>query len=214
MKKLSVFFILIICGILITSCDKSTNTIQQDQPVAKPKSLITDPGFQEAIKKAMNDYQAEFGGLKSAEFQPIFFTIPAFGFMDESGTKLVSFGCVPDEDDFLRVNPDGTYSVHITSDDASGGLVDLANFEFYEGTGGGTMVMNYSGPAVEIPYIDPDGNLIFVYLIICPNDVSPASVWRGEGLVKLYGFGPEMTLVAKLTATAKWKKIKKVIELY
>jgi len=215
MKKLTLLLVVLLTGLLITSCNKPSP--EPSNPPGDSKinnvSLLSDPEYRQALLNTLTTYASQNPATRGAEFLPVFYTPQGFGFFDETYTKLVTFSALPDENDFIRLNPDGTYTVHMVSDEAFSELVDYMSGEYYSGTGG-QMIMNYSGPVQLIPIPDGQGNIIgYIYYVIYPNDVSPATVWHGHGPVQLYGMGPEMNLVGKLTASAKWKNVKTIVKL-
>jgi hypothetical protein len=211
MKKFSVLFLILLTGLVINSCNKPAT--HQDDQVARTDGQLSDPVYRQALMAAFTDIAAQNQATREAEFLPVFFTQQAFFVLDETMTKMAVFSTDLDGNDFLRENPDGTYSVHITSNTATNELYDYSTFDYYVGYNG-NMVMNYSGPADLMGIYDMEGNLLgYIYNIIYPNNVSPATVWHGHGPVQLWGMGPELNLVGKLTASAKWKNVKTILEL-
>ena len=150
MKRFKIFLIILFSGLLITSCNKSDSTRYDEQKTVDQKTLLSNPAYRQGIMDAILNLQGQTSETKGAEFLPVFFLAEGFGFFDDSGTKLVTFSAIMDGDDFLRENPDGTYTVHMTSNEAISELQDYISGEYYFGTNG-HMVMNYSGPALLTP---------------------------------------------------------------
>jgi hypothetical protein len=216
MKKYAILWLVLIAGISVTSCNKSVNepAVNEFNAESINSGPLSNADYREALFNAMKTYVSQDEGTRGAGFLPVFFTQEAFYVLDETGMRLASFSTDLDANDFLRENPDGTYTVHIVSDNATSELVDYSTYDYYIGNNG-HMVMNYSGPAELIGVYDWEGNLLgYIYFVVYPNDVSPATVWHGHGPVRLFGQGPELNLVGKLTASAKWKNVKTFVELY
>jgi hypothetical protein len=215
MKKTTILLLVMITGLFINSCNKSTvETVSPEETsLIQNSGLNSNEEYRQALYSTIKDYTNQSQGNRGAEFPPVFFTEQGFYVIDETGMKLATFETELDGNDFLRENPDGTVTVHIVSDNATSALFDYMTYDYYSGING-HMIMNYSGPALMIPVPDGEGNIIgYIYNIIYPNNVSPATVWHGHGPVQLFGMGPELNLVAKLTASAKWKNVKTVVRL-
>jgi hypothetical protein len=214
MKKFSILIFMLVAGSIFVSCRKTVDepAITGNSAIEKTGNPFITPESREALFNTLKEYATALEAERGAHFLPAFYTSWGFGFMDDDMVRLVTFSTAIDEDDFFRENPDGTVTVHIASDYAFSELFNYLNGDYYFGDEG-HMVMNYTGPVVQIPVFDMYGNLLgFIYLVT-PNESSPASVWHGNGPVQLYGLGPEYNLVAKLVANASWKKVNKSIKL-
>lgn len=214
MKKLLILPVMLLVLMIVTSCEKQVSDQAGNETAGIPyvSGRLSDPVFRDAIQNALENRTISNSDLKSVEFLPVAFTPQSFYVQSEDGLKIAVFSTIADENDFLRLNPDGTYTVHIVSQDATNEMIDYSNYNYYVGQGG-NMVMNYSGPAELIPIFDMMGNFLGYVYIVTPDENSPATVWHGHGPVQLFGMGPEYTLIGKLTASAGWKKVKRVVEL-
>jgi hypothetical protein len=209
-----IFYAVLISGLIFTSCEKSqTDTgISGNINTENTTNPILTGEYRQALANAMTAYTDQYAGERSAEFLPIFFTSYFFGFFDDDLINLVTFSTELDHNDFLRENNNGTYTVHIASNNAFSELFNYSTFEYYYGSEG-HMTMNYTGPAELIGVYDSEGNLLGYIYMVEPDENSPATVWHGNGKVQLGGAGPEKNLVAKLNANAGWKKVKKTVKL-
>ena len=215
MKNTRVFFYaVLISGLIFTSCEKSVTDTGNSGNMSTENTFnpVLTGEYRQGLSNALTAYTDQLAGERSAEFLPIFFTSYFFGFFDDDLINLVTFSTELDGNDFLRENPDGTYTVHIASNNAFSELFNYSTFEYYFGSDG-HMTMNYSGPAELIPVYDYEGNLLGYIYVVEPDEDSPATVWHGNGKVQPGGAGPEKNLVAKLTANAGWKKVKKTVKL-
>jgi hypothetical protein len=215
MKKITFLLLIVSAGIFITSCEKPVSESSNGGKALIENNIapVLTSEYREALLATVNSLKEQNEGERGAEFLPVFFTQQAFYVFDEPLTKIATFTADLDENDFFRANPDGTYTVHIASNNAFCELFDYTTFSYYYGYNG-QMVMNYSGPADLIGIYDPSGNLLgYIYFVLYPNNVSPATVWHGHGPVQLMGEGPVLNLMGKLTATAKWKKVMTSVEL-
>ena len=213
MKKLVIILFISITGIMMSSCIKpgSESSVPDNDVKGNKADLLADPVYRQALQTAITSCIDQYSAEKGAEFIPAFFGMDYFGFFDDDFIKLATFSTALDADDFYRLNPDGTVTVHIESENALSEMFDYSTYGYYAGFNG-HMVMNYTGPVVQVPIII--GGMIIGYInMVVPDEDSPATVWHGNGPVQLNGYGPEMDLLAHLTANAAWKKIKKTVHL-
>lgn len=213
MKKLIIILLISITGLVVSSCNKpgSELSVPENDIESNSKDLLADPEYRQALQTAIASYSDQYAAERGAEFIPAFFDMDYFGFFDDDFVNLATFSTALDADDFYRLNLDGTVTVHIESENALSEVFNYSTYEYYAGFEG-HMVMNYTGPVVQIPIII--GGMIVGYInIVVPDENSPATVWHGNGPVQLNGYGPEMDLLAHLTANAAWKKVKKTVHL-
>lgn len=117
----------------------------------------------------------------------------AFGSTGIVSGELAGFSADLDGNDFYRENPDGTVSVHITSNKAYAEHFDFATGVATFGSSG-RMTMNYTGEVIE--FTVPDfGTIRF----IDANNSSRSIVWQGTAKVPTEGVGPFLQLKAHLT---------------
>ena len=117
---------------------------------------------------------------------------------------MTFFSTELDEDDFYRLNPDGSVSVHINSKNADA---------FYANIGEGTvafgcgcnMTMNYSGAWVILTF-EFDG-VTYTFQFVDAGSNPSAVIWHGAGKVQFSGTGPKHNLVAHLTASQGWTNV-------
>ena len=214
--------IIAIAGITLNSCEKSTT-----EPVGQANDNSNTSGIlsqtksgvlQHALEAYLQD-QHEKGNLKSgAEFIPAFFTNGGFGFFkniefyfDEvcgcffvTSGEIAFFSTELDENDFYRLNPDGSVSVHITSNNADAFYGDIAAGAYAFG-GGCNMTMNYTGNWVIVTY-EWEGET-YSYQFVDTYGSPSAVVWHGAGKVQYDGTGPKHNLVAHLTANPGWTNV-------
>jgi hypothetical protein len=206
-----ILLITLVTGFIFSSCEKTppepVKTGEQ-QTVDITKTILT-PEFRQALENAMTEYQAQNGTERNVGFIPAFFTNGVFGFFDDDMLKLTVFSTIPDEDDYLIMNTDGTVEVNIKSNDAVAEAFDYYTYASYYGEGA-HMFMKYSGPVFPLPFPPPfQGFAFFVF----PDDNTPASVWHGNGIVTPLMPGPDKNLVAHLVASKGWKNVKRTIKI-
>jgi len=225
MKKVSIILslaIIAIAGITLNSCEKSAT-----EPVAPVNdnstrlniiSQIKSGVFQHVLGAYMQDQQ-EKGNLKSgAEFIPAFYTNDGFGlikdfvggFDPDCGCFIITSGEIAffntelDKNDFYRLNPDGSVSVHISSNSADAFYGDFAAGTYAFGNGC-NMTMNYTGTWVIVTY-EWEGET-YTYQFVDTSNNPSAVVWHGAGKVQFDGTGPKHNLVAQLTANPGWTNV-------
>jgi hypothetical protein len=219
MRKVTIiisFAIIAIAGITLNSCEKSST--EGVAPVTKnsnPSSIINQKYF-EALPHALaafKEKQIENGNLKSgAVFIPAFVTSDGFGFIKDfvggfdpdcgcfiiTSGEFAFFSTELDGNDFYRLNPDGTVSVHISSNNA---LAEYANF----GTGknasgdGAKMSMDYTGTWV-VETFEWDG-VTYTFQFIDTSDSRNTMLWNGTGKVQFDGMGQNYNLGVHLAET-------------
>lgn len=226
MKKVSIFLslaIIAIAGITLNSCQKSeTDSVapaNDNSYRSNTSSQISSEVIQHAFAVYMQDQQ-EKGNLKSgAEFVPAFVTSDGFGVgdnivYDENWNwvdgDLAFFYTELDENDFYRINPDGTYSIHISSTNANATYIDLSDWSEAYGSGC-NMTMNYTGALVTISF-EWDG-VTYTFTFIDAGSEPNAVVWHGAGKVQFDGIGPKHNLMAHLTASQGWEHVKIDVKL-
>jgi hypothetical protein len=206
-----ILMIVLATGFILSSCEKATVVPDQsnaNQVEQVTKTLLT-PEFRQALEDAMAEYQSQYSDSRSGEMIPAFIAEGVFGFFDDDMMKFAVFSTVPDEDDYLIVNPDGTVDVYMKSHDAVAEAFDYSTYESFYGEGA-HMFMKYSGPA--IPVFSPPGFQGLAFFVL-PDSQSPASVWHGNGAVMPLLPGPERNLVAHLVASKGWKNVKRTIRI-
>lgn len=162
------------------------------------KEQLKDPVFREAFYEAIKAQLPERGNKfalpeKGANFvDPIPAWLPG-GFLLFSGAIVAFFDAPYDDNDFYRENPDGTVSVHHTSQEAFAAYFNFETGEEYVGEDA-RLYMKYTGTYREFPIPGTDIIIKVVDLQESPN----ARVWRGSGIVQSSD-GEEKMLSAKLT---------------
>lgn len=224
MKKVSIFMsiaIIAIAAITINSCQKSTSDAVSPANDHSGQSNSTSKMNVDVLKYAITSYmkvQQDRGNLKSgAEFIPAFYTNDGFGigigieisydpgcdcFVATAG-ELAFFNTDLDDNDFYRLNPDSSVTVHITSTDAFGTYINIGEGTMAWG-GGCNMTMNYSGAWVIITF-EFDG-VVYTFQFVDGGSNPSAVVWHGAGKVQFNGEGQKHNLVAHLTANQGWTK--------
>jgi hypothetical protein len=212
--SIRILLAVLISGFIFNSCEKSASDNEQfaNQKAENSAKPFLTPEYRDALIATVKAYTEENKGVRSAEFLPIFFNTAYFGFLDDDMINIVAFSTVLDENDFLRENPDGTCTVHISSNDATCELFNYLTYESYYGENG-HMTMNYSGPATLIAMYDYNGNFVGYVYFVDPDADSPAQVWHGNGLVEPIFGGTQKNLVAKMVANAGWGKVKRTVNL-
>jgi len=231
MKKVRIIMsiaIIAMAGITLNSCDKSST-----EPVApatdnQAQSNILSQYNGEVLQHALAAYlqvQHENGNLKSgAEFIPAFFTNSLFGFFVDfefywdadcgcfyiTSGEVAIFDTELDEDDFYRLNPDSTVSVHINSKTANAFYGNIAENTYAFGNNC-NMTMNYTGDWVIVTY-EWEGET-YTYQFVDMNSNPSAVVWHGAGKVQFDGTGPKHNLVAHLTANPGWTNVNRWLNI-
>ena len=205
--------IIAIAGITLNSCEKSSTEPVAPANNSLKRSSIYNQKYFEALPHALAAFkqkQSENGNLKSgAVFIPAFVTYDGFGIAQNLTIEIVDgwftitsgeiafFFTDLDGNDFYRLNPDGTVSVHISSNNA---YADYANFGTgkYASGNGAKMSMDYTGALVVETY-EWDG-VTYTYQFIDTNDSRNAILWNGTGKVQVDGTGPKYNVGAHLAA--------------
>ena len=130
-----------------------------------------------------------------------------------TGGQFVFFSTVLDEDDFYRLNPDSTVSVHINSNTAYAEYVKFYPDFTYDVAWGQNahMNMNYTGAWVIFTF-EWEG-VTYTFQFVDAGSEPNAVVWHGAGKVQFNGTGPKHNLLAHLTANQGWSNQKYVIQL-
>lgn len=216
MRKVTIIMsiaIIAIASITLNSCEKSST--ENLAPVGNSSNIssISNQKYMEALPHALAAFmekQSENGNLKSgAVFIPAFVTGDGFGMgrdividfsqglpMFISG-ELAFFNTELDGDDFYRLNPDGTVSVHIASNAARATYFNLGTMKIAEGVGA-KMSMNYTGTLV-VETFEWDG-VTYTFQFIKTDDSRNAILWNGTGKVQFDGIGRSYNLGVHLTA--------------
>ena len=212
--------IIAMAGITLNSCQKSESDLEpsaiDNQSQSNIDSRINNEVVKHAIAAYMQDQQAK-GNLKSgAQFIPAFFTSDGFGIgedivFDENwnfiGGEIAFFFTELDEDDFYRLNPDSTVSVHINSKTA---YTDYVKFypDFTSDYAWGQnahITMNYTGEWLVFTF-EWDG-VTYTFQFVDAGSEPNAVVWHGAGKVQFNGTGPKHNLLAHLTANQGWSNV-------
>lgn len=199
----------IISALLFSSCEKQANEPGSPAAATSHTSLrnMLTPELQSAIGRALNEYQQQ-NQMRGAEFIPAFFTSNGFflgkdlvfdfnTFQFISG-EIAGFSSEIGNNDFFRVNPDSTVTVHLSSRTADGFYRDFESLDFYEGHAC-DMSVNYRGHVLTFSF--PDGNGGFITFYFINIGVTNAYSFHGSGTVHFNGTGAAKTLVAKTVGT-------------
>jgi hypothetical protein len=224
MKKVRIFVsiaIIAMAGITLNSCQKSESDLEpsavDNQPQSNEHSRINNEVVKHAITAYMKDQQ-EKGNLKSgAQFIPAFFTSDGFGLgvdivVDENfnfiGGEIAFFSTELDEDDFYRLNPDSTVSVHINSNTAAAQYIKFYP-DFTSDLAWGEnahLTMNYTGAWLIFTF-EFEG-VTYTFQFVDAGSEPNAVVWHGAGKVQFDGTGPKHNLLARLIANQGWSNVK------
>ncbi len=218
MRKLSKLSLaLIIPGIMISSCQKTEldpdlGTSSKNETGVIPKLKGTNNSV---LLTGIKQYAVENFTERGANFIPPFVTSDGFGIAKDvvidysqpfpifiSG-ELVFFSTTLDANDFYRHNPNGTVSIHITSNTARAELGNLTTGEYFYSGLNSNMSMNYTGALVEYIFQDPDGDPV-TFNFVDMNQNPNAAVWTGVGKVQKDGIGPKRLLRSNLVANPGW----------
>jgi hypothetical protein len=225
MKKVSIILslaIIAIAGITLSSCQKSTT-----DSIAPASESSSWSNFQSQIKSGVLQHilgaymqdQQEKGNLKSgAEFIPAFTTNDGFGFIKDfvggfdpvcgcfviTSGEFAFFNTDLGENDFYRLNPDSTVSVHINSTDGSAFYNNIGDNTVAFGSGF-NLAINYTGAWVAVTY-EWDG-VTYTYQFVDTGSNPNAAVWHASGKVQFDGTGPKHNMVAQLTADPGWTNV-------
>ena len=177
MRSFQIFLGIILLSIFIfSSCNEN---ISDPQPVASndQNSLAKDPAEVQQILSYLQQNNIE----KAAFFFDVSNTSFGFGIVDFITGKNAWFFGTFGPGDFLRMNPDGSYSVLLNTNQADAWIIDFATFGFYTCTG--TAKMNYKFSGTDLTYVPG----AFISLIA---DASiSAQVCNGQAQVTLDGLG-------------------------
>lgn len=218
MKKfLNLSLLAIIAGFIVVSCNKSSdeNAAPSIEKKSPSFSFLQSPEGNAEITKMLTNYMEKNPQLKGSEFIVPFFTSDGFGlfknvvidcdipefpgwcFIVEG--ELAFFNAEYGPQDFWKVNPDGTISIHLNSQQASAVHFDIGTSTVSTGENC-HLNMNYTGTWTEETVVFPDGEEITFYFIDLENSPSAVS-WHGNGKVQVDGSGPKKNLVAKVVMT-------------
>ena len=229
MKKVRIILsiaIIAIVGITLNSCQKSETDSEMLTDDKSPQSITLSKYNSEVIQHALAAYmqdQQEKGNLKSgAQFIPAFWTPDGFGLgedwvFDENwnliGGEIAFFTTELDEDDFYRLNPDSTISVHINSNTAYAEYYKFNPDLTYDYAWGqnANMTMNYTGGWVIFTF-EWEG-VTYTFQFVDIGSEPNATVWHGAGKVQFDGIGPKHNLMAHLTASQGWEHVKIDVKL-
>jgi len=225
MKKVRIIMslaIIAIAGIMLNSCQKSTTDsvtpANDNSNTSGILSQIKSGVFQRALGAYMQDQQ-EKGNLKTgAEFIPVFTTNEGFGFIKDfvggfdpvcgcftiTSGELAFISTELGENDFYRLNPDSTVSVHINSNDGSAVYFNIGDNTVAFGEGFNT-TMNYTGNWVIETY-EWDG-VTYTYQFIDKYNNPSAVSMHATGKVQFDGTGPKHNLVCHMTANPGWTNL-------
>jgi hypothetical protein len=213
--------IIAMAGITLNSCQKSESDLEPSAVDNQPQSNVLSPISNEVVKHAIAAYmkdQQEKGNLKSgAQFIPAFWTWDGFGIgedwvFDENwnliGGEIAYFSTELDEDDFYRLNPDSTVSVHINSNTAYAEYVKFNPDFTYDLAWGQNahITMNYTGEWLIFSF-EWEG-VTYTFQFVDAGSEPNAVVWHGAGKVQFNGTGPKRNLLAHLTANQGWSNVK------
>ena len=183
----------------LAACEPSPLVVEE--PATAPDlSVLTAPG-QLKMMAAMNGVAAQ-GLSHGAIFMPP--NIAGFTLFDFETFQICGFFAELGDKGFVRVNPNGTWSLHLQESRAIGLLIDLFGGGSWNNElqprdeRRGHITMNFSGTPFELfpggpVFIEPDGT---------------AQVWRGNAWVPPLDdqgseVGPEVHLRCGLTDDAK-----------
>ena len=220
-KLINLSYLILLAGMIAMSCSKSTDEPLQQTPVVKGGSnadfLLTPEGNAE-LARITQKYLEVNPQYKNSEFVMPFFTSDGFAIARDIvidcevpglppgvclivGGELALFSAPYGPQDFWKVNPDGTTTVHMSSKEASAVYIDFESGEFYSGEGC-HLTRNYTGEFVEEVIINPfTGEEVTIYYFDFEN--SPSAVTsHGNGKVQLEGTGPKSNLIIKSVSTS------------
>jgi len=124
-------------------------------------------------------------------------------------TAFGGFSAMGGPGDWIRINPDGSATLHINSKEANSEYTDLSNPimpKLYSGPG--QMHMHHTGELVEIPL--PGG--LFLYTV--EPGGHGATVWQGKAdVVQIGTTAPEFKFSAKYVVAGNGKVVKNQLKL-
>jgi hypothetical protein len=195
--------------LVLTSCKKSD---------VEPVKEATPPSFLTKYKVAIENVQAKFeqqasfnggipGSSNGVEFITPFFTTESWGifsFSPVNGLTFLTFSAELGDNDFYRVNNDGTIAVHVNSNTAVADYISglFTPNEVYLTGNRAHFDVNYSGAVVEDPfnpgfyYVDP-----FVALDRAISIHGNARIRNADGT------GPWQNLTMKWSFTPGWGQV-------
>jgi hypothetical protein len=215
MKKITLTSLafLIVC-IFFISCKKSgIDPVKSIEPVQKT-SFLSSAKNRVALANTLKTYfgQKNTASRGSSNGNGAQFTVPFFsgesqgiGKFDFANFRLelASFSAELTSNDFYRKNLDGTYSVHVSSNNALAeyfeNLFDPAATYLYGN--GANFSADYTGNLIEFPFYDANGNLIFVFRFIDTEGSRRAVSVHGIGNVGPDGMAPWKKLSFKAVVT-------------
>lgn len=196
--------ILLFAGIVMVSCNKSSDEIATPDAMkgSDIAAFFQTPQGQIALDEFASEYKKNVPVTKGSEFITPFFSSAGFGVIDFATWEIGFFSDDYDENDFWRVNPDGTTSVHLASNTALGEYMNLTDGTYAYGMNS-HLSINYTGLFTSFDIIDPvTGELIFTIYYFDTSYASSAYVMSGNGKVQVDGEGPKMNLKAKVLFTS------------
>ena len=124
-------------------------------------------------------------------------------------TAFGGFSAIGGPGDWIRINPDGSATLQINSNDASAEYNDFSNPVFPKTyTGTGHMHMHHTGELIQIPL--PGG--IFLYTV--QPGGHGAVVWHGKAdVVQVGTTAPEYKFTAKYVVAGNGKVVKNLLKL-
>ena len=187
--KLRSITMTLLIGLTLASCEKSlvesnvsaTQGVEAEELRQQPSDKFTEgiAWYQEMKTRQANT-------RNGAQFIEVFFNEEGFWFFEDG--KSAYFYSELDGNDFYRENPDGTISVHVTSNQGWG------EYDGPEGYAYGDKMhvnMKYTGPVVDFGFFK------YIDMLSSPNAV----VWHGSGKVRFDGVGPKHNFHAQYTLT-------------
>ena len=220
MKRVLFSFALLIGICLLFSCSKNTEVT----PVSDQESIENILKDDTTIHQFVINIMLENGWSQCSHFVHQELTllkngatfIPSGpqGFVLAEGefpvfTAFGGFSAMGGQGDWIRINPDGSATLQISSNDASAEYTNLLNPVFpklYTGTG--KMHMHHTGELIQIPL--PGG--MFLYTV--QPGGHGAVVWQGKADVVQFGTtAPEYKFTAKYVVAGNGKVVKNQMKL-
>lgn len=218
MKKLAfTVTTLLIFGIFISSCTKSVDDIPGKDIHEQNLNFKDVP----AIHQAVYNYMVGNGlgqcsyfiheDLSLLKSGATFIPSGPQGFVLTTGefplfTAFGGFSAMGGPDDWIRINPDGSATLQINSNEANAQYTDQVAFKQY--LGAGRMHMHHTGTLVQIPL--PGG--MFLYMV--DPGGRGAVVWHGKGdVLELGTTAPEYEFTAAYRVAGNGKVVRNVLKL-
>jgi hypothetical protein len=189
-------------GMMLMSCEKSQplpgGAASGDSQGDRLIEVLKNPTANAEFAKAILPYVKVSSVAKGASFIMPLGTGDGFGVLkdlvvDTTGPvpvivsgEIGNFDAPLDGNDYWRENPDGSVSIHVTSNTAHGEHFDFATGETYTGEKC-HLSMNYTGYLMEICFPGgPNGELI-CFTVFDFSLGKNAVNWTGNGKVSLNG---------------------------